>query len=72
MPAEKDYVTTSGARVRKGQRGFLPSNEPALPNRITVRLSDYDLRILHAAAEANGTNPADLVRKLIRALNRLL
>ncbi len=69
MPAEKDYVTTSGARVRKGVRGFLPSNEQALPNRVTVRLSDDDLRILHAAAEYHDTNAANLIRKLIQALN---
>ena len=69
MPAEKDYVTTSGARVRKGQRGFLPSEGPSLPNRITVRLSDSDLGILHAAAEYHNSNATDLVRKLIRALN---
>ncbi len=70
MPAEKDYVTTSGARVRKGVRGFLPSNEQALPTRITVRLSDDDLRILHAAAEYHNTNAANLVRKLIQVLDQ--
>ncbi len=70
MPAEKDYVTTSGARVRKGVRGFLPSNEQALPNRDTVRLSDDDLRILHAAAEYHDTNAANLIRKLIQVLGQ--
>ncbi len=71
MPAEKDFVTTSGARVRKGQRGFLPSEGPSLPNRITVRLSDSDLGTLHAAAEYHNTNAANPVRKLIQALKPL-
>ena len=70
MRAEKDY-SLRRAKCAKDRGDSSHRTNHLSQHRITVRLSDSDLRISHAAAAAHNTNAANLARKLIQALGRL-
>lgn len=69
MVEPSDHVTRTGARARKGRKGFLPAVDSTRRHRaINVRLSEEEWEILQLAAQQANTNAHNLVRLLIQSL----
>ena len=69
MAGELETITPSGARARKGTKGFLKSTEPQRCSRVQARLSEEEMKVLQRLYKSRKCSMSQLIRDMIHAVS---